>query len=416
MNQSNRDIKNKRIAESMAATYQKRQSQICRVYTVKIDSSRLSARQKEQLKMLFVEGKRIKNDCLNWCEQNPDNKPWNYVCGKSVQYKTKTGEFIDYELKYIGSQMKQSVVAEIVSNIRTLSTLKKQGYKVGRLKYISELKSISLKQYLNTYRFCEHNKMKIQNIHGLLKVNGLKQFINIPGIEYANAKLLNRPDGYYIAITTYIPKVSVKSHITRKGVIGIDFGCSTTVTLSNGEKFNVSVQETERLKRLQRKLNRQAKGSKQRYKTRCKIQKEYQHLSNIKNNKANKLATYISSYETVVMQNEQISQWQKNGHGKTVQHSILGRLSARLKNKPNVHVISKWCPTTKLCSCCGATVDMTLSDRTFKCSNCGCTQDRDVHAAQNMIWFDNLLVGAEHTKLTHVEIMTAVSDFFRRKL
>lgn len=53
--------------------------------------------------MLFVEGKRIKNDCLNWCEQNPDNKPWNYVCGKSVQYKTKTGEFIDYELKYIGS-------------------------------------------------------------------------------------------------------------------------------------------------------------------------------------------------------------------------------------------------------------------------------------------------------------------------
>jgi len=65
----------------------------------------------------------------------------------------------------------------------------------------------------------------------------------------------------------------------REGILGIDMGCSTHFTLSTGKKISASVPETERLKLLQRKLARQKKGSKDRWKTVNLIRKEYQKIS-----------------------------------------------------------------------------------------------------------------------------------------
>ena len=54
---------------------------------------------------------------------------------------------------------------------------------------------------------------------------------------------------------------------------------SNTLTLSNGEKYNISIEESERLKKLQVKLARQIKGSNNRYKTIKKLRKEYNHIN-----------------------------------------------------------------------------------------------------------------------------------------
>jgi hypothetical protein len=48
--------------------------------------------------------------------------------------------------------------------------------------------------------------MKIQGISKHVKVCGTKQFWNKKNIEFANAKLLNTANGYYIAVTCYLPK------------------------------------------------------------------------------------------------------------------------------------------------------------------------------------------------------------------
>ena len=45
--------------------------------------------------------------------------------------------------------------------------------------------------------------------------------------------------------------------------------------------------------------------------------------------------------------------------------------------------ISKFQPTTKLCTICGCLNTLTLADRIFKCA-CGYTEDRDIHAAKNI--------------------------------
>jgi transposase len=53
----------------------------------------------------------------------------------------------------------------------------------------------------------------------------------------------------------------------------------------------------------------------------------------------------------------------------------------------DTYVLSKWLPTTKLCTECGPTADLTVNDRMFVCPVCGHTEDRDIHAAKNMVWF-----------------------------
>ena len=108
-----------------------------------------------------------------------------------------------------------------------------------------------------------------------------------------------------------------------------------------------------------------------------------------------------------------MSNWQKSRHGKAVQHSIIGKVKAKLKTMPNVVVLGKTIPTTKLCTKCGKIHDeIRVWNRTFKC-DCGVEVDRDVHAAQNMIWFYENNIGVERTKFKRTEIEALVDAALR---
>ena len=41
----------------------------------------------------------------------------------------------------------------------------------------------------------------------------------------------------------------------------------------------------------------------------------------------------------------------------------------------------------KYCAKCDTKVELELKDRIFECPNCKTKEDRDIHAANNMIWF-----------------------------
>ena len=127
--------------------------------------------------------------------------------------------------------------------------------------------------------------------------------------ELANANLIKRPDGYYLKVTCFINKENFKKIQTNGKEIGLDFGIKTSLTTSEGEKIDVSVGESDRLKKLQRELFRRTKGSNNRHKTINRIQREYQKLSNRKKDKANKIVSKLKAYSCIVMQDEQISNW-----------------------------------------------------------------------------------------------------------
>ena len=146
------------------------------------------------------------------------------------------------------------------------------------------------------------------------------------------------------------------------------------------------------------------KGSKNWLKLVQKIRKIHQRIINEKNDQANKIVYDFCKYRVVVIQDEQLRSWSKNGHGKAIQHSILGRVKAKLLLKPNVVVLNRFVPTTKLCTNCGVIHDgLKVWVRTFKCE-CGVEMDRDVHAAKNMVWCYENNVGVGHTEVKRREI------------
>ena len=403
--------KNEQIKESLAKTALKRKSQICRVFKVKIDESKLSKQQKEQLKMLFVEAKWF----YNWLLANRENLA--DINAQKVHFVEKLNkDRIEdtIELKYIKSSQRDSIKNGIVSALKTMKTLREKGLqKHGTLRFTSEYKSIDLKQFGITHKIRGKRSIVIQGISKKVPVNGLGQ---IPKkCEIANAKLLNSPTGYYVALTTYSYKDDVKKVVKTKPIVGIDFGCQTSLTYSDGTKKTVSVGETERLKRLQRKMSKQVKGSNNRNRTKGLIQVEYQKITNRKRDTANKIVAELKQHELVVIQDEQLHTWAKNHHGKAIQHSCLGAIKSKLKQLDNVIVLSKDIPTTKVCMKCGKAHEMKLSNRTFTC--CEGSNDRDVHAAQNMIEIfdmiqENLKIPPEQRKFKREEFLEAYEKKF----
>ena len=406
------DEKKNKIRTTRNATRIRRQGQIVKSYELKIVEKRLNKRQHEELDMLFVEGKWFYNHVLNLHRQGQRLSDINSTTIKTIERFDKDRNPIQSELKYLSAAQKQAILARMVSNQMTIIQLVKRGHqKFGNLQFKSELNCIPLKQYGQTYSFKSENKVKIQGIHGKILVRGTHQLVNVD--EYANANLIKKPDGYYLKVTCYINKDSLPKATTNGKEIGLDFGIKTNITTSEGEKIDVSVEESERLKMLQRKLQRQTKGSNNRYKTIKYIRRQYLKLTNRKIDKANKIVHKLKQYDTIIMQDEQLSEWhKKKGMSKVVQHSCMGLIKSKLMKLDNVIILDKYIPTTKWCPRCHKLNELSLDDRTYKCE-CGYSNDRDIHAAQNMLNIKNLvsektLVPTEHREVTLMEFNNSV--------
>ena len=405
--------KNAQIKATLLATKERRKTQKCFVFSTKIDYRKLNKLQKEQLQMLFVEAKWVYNDIINHLQDN-ELSTWDDK-KKSVRVKQKDGSFVDKPLLYFKASMMQGMKSRVGDSLNSLKEKKKKGYKVGKFRFKSSCNSIPLKQFGNTHRIKSLSKVGVTGITGNFRVRGLEQFADNPNAEIANAKLLEKPDGYYIHWTVYIFKNKLPV-IQRNGeVIGIDFGCGTSFTFSDGYKEDFKLKEPECLKKLQKSLARKRKTetnkkhSNQYKSVQKKLEREYQHLANIKNDKANKLCHKLVSYKQVIIQDENLRGWHKGGHGKSVQHSILGRVKKKLKIMDNVHVLSRFAPTTKLCFHCGEVHrEIKLWNRVFQC-DCGVCMDRDIHAAQCMVWMylNNFQIPTEHRNKMQVENKTS---------
>ena len=126
--------KNLNIAKTMRETYARRKSQNCRTFKFKVDKSRLTSQQKEQLKMMLIESKWIYNYIIGNCD------PYN-VSDKdlvNITHKDKYNNDIEVEITHIGSSVRQQIIKQIQDQIKGLSVLKNNGHNVGSLKFKSE--------------------------------------------------------------------------------------------------------------------------------------------------------------------------------------------------------------------------------------------------------------------------------------
>jgi putative transposase len=207
-------------------------------------------------------------------------------------------------------------------------------------------------------------------------MRGLEQ---IKDTEIACATLVRKAGDYYLHITTYqTPEIKQVN-----GSIGIDFGCETQLTFSNGIKVQFQVPISKRLKRLDRKIMKHnCPQSNNKNKDKLERQKEYNKLTNRKNDIRHKLVSAITSnYKYVCFQDESIHAWHSGSHGKKVQFSGIGSILADLKHKAAAPLeVNKFFPSTKLCPKCGVKNHLMLEDRIYQCS-CGYKLDRDWKSA-----------------------------------
>ena len=375
--------KNKKTAQTRQATAKRRQLQAAKTYQLKIVSNKLSAKQKSALDQAFLQAKWYTNDVISHLENGKLSEYVSSVKAVNVRLGSDSDEYEERKLTQLSAQVKQAIISRIGDSLSALKALKSKGNRVGRLRYAKEVDSLPLNQYGKTHRIVDESTFRIVKI-GQVKVKGLQQ---IPqDAEFATATLNHKPDGYYVHLTVFIP-VTLDLNWKTRADIGVDLGIKDTLITSTGQKYRVRVEVSSRLKGLQRKLARQRKGSQNYIKTVQSIRREYQKISNVKNDHANKIVHELLANSGIVyMQDEMVHNWHSGLFGKQVQVSILGRLKAKLVNNPRVCVINKKCATTQFCPNCGTLNKHTLDKRVYRCS-CGYSEDRDVHSAKNMLVF-----------------------------
>ena len=377
--------KNKRIAQTRKETRKRRKNMDILVRTVKIQRNKLSSSQREKLDRLFLEGKWLYNTAL---AHNQFDESFRKNLNHTAEVKLPNGDIETRNLEVLGGQLQQGVLTRMRNNLKGLAALKKKGHKVGNLKFTSEMTSIPLVQFEKTYKI-RGSKVKIANIPGWMRVKGLNQFTDTD--EFANAVLIRKGKDFFIALTIYRNKDKHSSLATKKftpnTTLGLDMGVSTHITFSDGSSVNARVEESDRLKRLSRKLARQEKGSKAFVQTKELINNEHRKVVNKRNDAANKVSSWILGHEHVFMQDENISSWGRKSSqargSRSIQYGILGRVKARLVDHPRVTVLKRNVATTATCIC-GEKTPHSLDKRVFSCPKCGYSTPRDLHAARNM--------------------------------
>lgn len=180
------------------------------------------------------------------------------------------------------------------------------------------------------------------------------------------------------------------------GQVGIDLGLTHFATLSTGEKIappNAFRQHEARLAKLQRRLARKAKGSRNRAKARCKVAQAHARIADARRDFLHKLSTrLIHENQVIAVETLAVSNLQKNRRlSKSIADAGWAEFLRQLKYKAQWYgrtlvSIDRWYPSSKRCSDCGHTVPkMLLSVRTWSCPGCGSTHDRDINAARNVL-------------------------------
>ncbi|MEU0517914.1 transposase [Streptosporangium sp. NPDC006007] len=226
--------------------------------------------------------------------------------------------------------------------------------------------------------------------------------------EFRNATVLKDGGRWYISFCVEDGLAEVSPN--GKPAVGVDRGVAVAVATSGGwmrDRAFVTTGETARLKRLQRKLARQKRGSNGRAATKAKIGKLNARIRNRRTDFLSWTAnTLTRDHGLVAVEDLKIRNMtagakgtveapgknvrQKAGLSRAILNKGWGGLLAALEHKARyngsriVRVPAAY--TSQRCSACG-TVDAKSreSQAVFACTSCAYTGNADVNAAKNIL-------------------------------
>jgi putative transposase len=187
----------------------------------------------------------------------------------------------------------------------------------------------------------------------------------------------------------------LKAKVEKETSVGIDLGIKDFAILSNGTKFaNPKYYEKSqrKLRRLQQRLSKKNKGSKNRDRAKLRLATCNRRIANCRTDYLQKLSTYLAqTYNTICIEDLNVEGMLKNHNlAKSISSASWSEFRRMLTYKcewygKNLLLIDRFEPSSKTCNNCEyISKELTLSERSWKCPVCGEILDRDINAAKNI--------------------------------
>ena len=270
-------------------------------------------------------------------------------------------------------------------------------------------------------RFYRKNEYSLQ-IRGE-KANKLK-LVRIPSLIHMKEPLhpkedhtiqevtiSKKADRYYASIVTRHLQDDKKSY-KEDSYIGIDLGVKDFAIINDDKSLYKKYKSlSQKLIPLHRRINiynkilsRKSYGSNNYEKTRIKLSRTYERISNIRKDFLHKLSTHITTkYKYICIEDLKVSNMMKNKNlSKSIAEQGWRDFRTMLeykaeKNDCKIITTDRWFPSSQICSCCGNVLQgsdkIKLSQRIYHCHECGNNIDRDYNAAVNLKLYGMRAIG-----------------------
>jgi len=308
-----------------------------------------------------------------------------------IQHKLLELKVQNPDLEGVYSKTLQYECYRLFSNLSALTRLKKNGRKVGRLRFKGKewFKTITYNQ--SGFRF--ERKTDKRGIIHLSKIGEIKVKTHRPVSGNIKQLTLKRSDGkWYIILQTDSNRTDL---IHGYSEIGIDLGIESYLTDNTGKKIdNPKTLEKyqSKLSIMQKNLSKKKKGSKNRQKARRQLAKMHQKIVNIRNDFIQKTTTdLVRNCRFIAVEKLNIKGMMEEPYhnAKNISDASWNRFLQTLRYKAG----SAGCEvaevdprnTSKMCSNCGAIKEMPLYIREYRCNKCHINIDRDHNSAINIL-------------------------------
>ncbi|MEG3978651.1 transposase [Microcoleus sp. herbarium8] len=235
--------------------------------------------------------------------------------------------------------------------------------------------------------------------------------------QIKRVRVVRRADGYYVQFCIDAERNEKREPTGR--TIGLDFGLTYFYKDSDGNTVENPrhLRKSQRsLKKLNRRLSKTQKGSKNRVKARNRLSRKHLKVSRRRKDFAVKLARcVIQSNDLVAYEDLSVRNMVKN---RKLSKSISDAAWTAFRNWVEYFgkvfgVATVAVPphyTSQNCSNCGKVAKKSLSQRTHICPHCGFVLDRDWNAARNILELGLRTVGHTGTSNASGDIDLCLSE------
>jgi len=352
--------------------------------------------QRQSLAQVFGCVRVVWNDALAICKQS-EKLPSNNDLQKLVITQAKKTADREWLATVSNIPLQQSVADLGVAYKNFFDSLKgkRKGKKVGSPKFKKKMGRQSARFRIGGF------SIKGDSIY-LAKIGNTSPIWSreLPANPSSVTVIKDAANRYFLSFVVEVEPVQVEA---KNRSIGIDLGIKTFAAMSNGERVKSPDYSRldKRLRRKQKQLARQVKGSRRREKTRLQIAKLYNRIADTRKDFLHKLSTrVVHENQVITLEDLNVSGMVKNrklARAISMQGWREFRVLCEAKSEKfgrTFNVISRWEPTSQICSDCGYKWGkLDLSIRSVPCINCGAEHDRDENAAKNI---DKVGIGHGH--------------------